>query len=333
MRKGLTLVELLVVLAILAAIASSVAVSADGMGFRAKVEEARRQGEAMRDAIRRSDGLSLAADMGMNPHEFSSGALGLLASRAFRIGTQRLPDERLDGENPGHLRFAPLYREYRLDELRASTTNLESSALAALDAAVANDAALSNAWSQTRLGGGWRGPYCTAAVQDSETRLLKDPFGGFWDVRVMDGADLSGTAALTSCGGDQIPDSCAGADTNDWRNADMEFPFSATNAAVSLTVEVSLESSAESSKTVHVYCISPTLDVANEECSMRGHMAHAIVSATAAGGSETIRDGLAPGEWAVFAFTSDGETKFAPVRKVVLSSGSNKAKILLETNL
>lgn len=332
MRKGLTLVELLVVLAILAAIASSVAVSVDGMGFRAKVEEARRQGEAMRDAIRRSEGLSLAADMGMNPHEFGPGALGLLSSRAFRIGTQRLADGRLDEEHPGDFRLAPIYREYGLDELRLSATNVSASALAALDAAMAGDAALSNSWAQARLGGGWRGPYCTAALQDGETWLLKDPFGGFWDVRAMDGVGTSGTAALMSYGRDQIPDTSAGADKNDWRNKDLAFPLSPTNATVSLTVEVFLDPSAESSKTVHVYCVAPTLDLADEECTMRGLMAHATVSATSAGGSETIRDGLAPGEWAVFVFTSDGETKFAPVRKVLLSPGSNKVKILLETN-
>ena len=65
-KSGMTLVELLVVLVILASVAVSVAVSSSGMLERTRVDRTAAQGEVLRDALEAHDGLSIVSDLGIS---------------------------------------------------------------------------------------------------------------------------------------------------------------------------------------------------------------------------------------------------------------------------
>lgn len=329
-RSGMTLVELLVVLVVLASLAISVAVSSSGLVDGAKAERTRRQGEAMRDALTRAEGLNLARDMGRMPDPAQPGELGLFVSRAFRRDVQRIDGADagpLDPDNPGDLRFAPVYRQYGLLELKDSITN--NPARFSDFAALFNVAAISNLWSGATIGGGWRGPYCTAAAQDEETLLLLDPYGGCWDF-TADGAMRS----LVSYGLDRMK---AGgtAGTNDWRNVDLTFAVCTTNDTGELLIEVAFPEDVENAATnaVSAYCIAPCLHSESENLEADGVTCRMLPASFkyggGAGGTVAVH-GLSSGTWAVcLAAKTDGADYVAPVRIVTVGQGMVKFRATL----
>lgn len=331
MKKAFTLIELLVVLAIMAAIATSVALSTSGMMDRARRDRAMLQGEAMRRALICTDGLNAAADMGMNPCDFKCGSLALLASRTFRVNTAYREDGAIDDSSPGDLRHAPLFRGYDLVALKNSSTN-SPSALAALNDILREHQDISNHWAAAKICAGWRGPYCTELRPDETTRLLPDPFGGWWDARNL--ADASGTFAIISLGQDLLPESDASADANDFRNADIVLPVSPTNGTISVFAELQLPGDSAAG-TAQLYCLSAQLDPGATDkdlvCLMRGKL---LSCETAVSGSTcycTIADGLNPGPCAFFAFLENASTHLAsPIAITNLSGGTNKVRLKLD---
>jgi len=329
-KSGMTLVELLVVLVILAGLAVSVAVSSSGMLDRSRVEKTRMQGEAMRAALTRVDGLNLACDMGRMPNPAQPGELALLVSRAFREDVQHAEGDEgpLDANTAGDgaLKFAPLYREYTMLELKSSITNNPAN-YALLDAFLAK-ATVSNIWRMATVGGGWRGPYCTACAQDGANQQLPDPFGGLWNF-AEDGALLS----LVSYGSDRLSDADTAAETNDWRTADLKFPVCVTNDTASLSVEWD-PSALSSTGTVLVCCLAPRLNIDLEEdgdgiCKMTPAAFASAVGMSSGGGISL--EGLSPGNWCVFIGVDAGENGIyaAPVRAVSLQTGPKTVRFNL----
>ena len=323
-HKGLTLVELLVALVILAALATSVAVSASGMADRANVERAVREGEGLRDALTRREGLNLACDMGMDPGDFAPGELGLAVTRTFRINGQRNADGTLDADNPGDLRHAPIFKEFALIDLKNSVTN-HAAEIADLNNLLVERQSISNEWAAVKIGAGWRGPYCTAVRQDVETRLVRDPFGGWWDAKRL--GDGSGAFGVVSYGGDCLPETDVNAQANDWRAADVVIPVCATNSAVSLQVELTLPENTVGN--VRLYCISPRLDSANVDqnliCTMRGRLAYFELPASGETLTSVLTGELGTGAWAVFACVAGGANPLVSrVSTLYLHTGINK---------
>ena len=334
-RGGMTLVELLVVLVILASLALSVAVSSSGALDRARTEKARRQGHAMRGALAGADGLDLARDMGRMLDTAQPGELALFASRTFRRDARHRvgEDGPLDPDRPGDLRLAPLFRAYSVAELRSSVTNVSAEA-ATLNACFAVPA-VSNLWSGASVGAGWRGPYCAEAEPDADTCLLLDPFGGFWDFT----AEAS-MRTLVCYGMDRLGDGTSSVDTNDWRNLDIRFPVCPTNDTGELDVVVDFPSDdgAAATNTVTIYCLAPQLhaeDACLESDGVTCRMlpaafrAVSVPAAASAGGMVTI-GGLAPGTWAVFPHAQVGGGHYAaPVRPVTVGRGRSRVRFTL----
>ncbi len=331
-RNGMTLVELLVVLVILASLAVTVSVSSSGMIDRARVEKARRQGESMRDALTREDGLNLACDMGRMPNPAQPGELALLVSRAFRGDVQHKNGESgpLDADTAadGALQFAPNYRQYRMLDLKRSITN-KVPEYAVLDNLMKH-ATVSNLWSAASVGGGWRGPYCTACSQDDDNWQLPDPFGGLWDF-----ANDGDMMTLTCYGSDQLAETDPDADINDWRTADIHFPVCPTNDTASLHVKWVLPGDMTSSTgAVFVCCLSPRLSTAHERdadgfCMMTPA---AFASASGLSGADGITvEGLSPGNWGVFVGIDSGKDGVysAPIGVVPIQKGRKSVKFIL----
>ncbi len=328
-KKGMTLVELLVALVILAAIATSVAVSTSGMTERANVERAVREAEGLRDALTRRDGLNLASDMGMNPNDFTPGMLGLAATRTFRINEQREAEGTLDADNPGDMRHAPIYREYALIDLKNSVTN-HAAEIAVLNNLLSERQSVSNEWAGVKIGAGWRGPYCAAVRQDEETRLVRDPFGGWWDAKRLD--DGSGSFGVVSYGGDCLPMTDVNAQTNDWRAADIVIPVCATNSAVSLEVELALPENTTGN--IRLYCISPRLDTVGADsdfvCAMRGRLAYFELAASGETLTSVVSGELGTGVWAIFACVTGGANPIVSrISTMHLYTGTNRVRMNL----
>ena len=338
LKRGMTLVELLVVLVILAGLATSVAVSSSGMLDRARTERAVRQGEAMRDALTRPEGLNLAFDMGRMPDPAQPGELSLLVSRNFMYNAQRIDSLSagpLDVESNGTLRRMPLFRQYDIATLANSVTG---TSLAAEFKAFTNGLnAAGSRYKSMTIGAGWRGPYCTAVAHD-ENGLLPDPFGGYWDISAA-----GGMTRLVCYGQDRLSDVDVSADTNDWRSADIVVPVCPAQAAVSLHVEARQSSPDAAAVGVLVHCIAPRLDANLFEtdsdgvpcCKIVGQYACAAkktLSVTAAGDSVDMsqEDGLTPGTWAVFLCATNGPNSMRAGRTVELRPGRNMVRFQID---
>lgn len=338
LKRGMTLVELLVVLVILAGLATSIAVSSSGMLDRARTERAVRQGEAMRDALTRPEGLNLAFDMGRLPDPAQPGELSLMVSRNFKCDVLRidnLPAGPLDAERVGTVRRMPLFRQYDIATLANSVTG---TSLAAEFKAFTNGLnAAGNRYKSMTIGAGWRGPYCTEVAQD-ENGLLPDPFGGYWDI-----STAGGMTRLVCYGQDRLPDIDVSADTNDWRSADIVVPVCPTPASLSMHVEARQAASDVAAVGVRVHCLGPRLN-ANlfmtdsdgvQCCKIVGQYACAtnkVLSVTEAGDSLDMSqdDGLTPGTWAVFLCATNGRNAVRAMRMVELRPGRNMVRFQID---
>lgn len=313
--SGMTLVELLVVLAILAGLTAAVMTGAAATREKGRYDQTTRDAEAMAEALTRADGLSLISDLGLAPD--SAEALCLLFGA-------RLPAETVtpDPENPGEtvasvavldvpawaLRAAPL--------IPAATTPAYSDA----EIAAADAAAITNRFAAVTLGAGWRGPYCAGdalAADDSDPDnpipYVVDGFGGPWE---FDGE------TLVSRGRDRMVD--ADPASIDWRDRDRTFAVPAPAPTLSLTVEAEGDAAIQR---LHVFVHQPALTVGAASASVglacryyRFENADSVL----------LSEGLTVGERAVFvlAETASG-TQSAPARRVLLRPGANSVNLNL----
>jgi prepilin-type N-terminal cleavage/methylation domain-containing protein len=150
-EAGLTLVELLVTLVILAGLMTIASISTATTRERYRVEKTARTGQAIIDALNRSDGLSFISDLGRPPADIDE--LKFLFSQ--------------DNGAP------PLLPLYTLHPLTIKNPDLPMPSI-------------TNNMAMPELGAGWRGPYCDAAALDSGS-ALRDGFGGEW---AFDGTNL-----------------------------------------------------------------------------------------------------------------------------------------------
>lgn len=141
-ETGLTLVELLVVLVILVGLMTAASVSTAGLRERHRVETTARAGQAVVDALNRSEGLSFVSDMGWLPG------------------------------NPDELAFL-FVRNHDADFPRAYTQHT-------LTIPNIPDVRVTNNMAMPVLGTGWRGPYCDTVKLDADF-VLRDGFGGEWE--------------------------------------------------------------------------------------------------------------------------------------------------------
>jgi prepilin-type N-terminal cleavage/methylation domain-containing protein len=148
---GMTLVELLVTLVILAGLMTVASVSTATLRERHRVEKTERTGQAIIEALNRYEGLSFVSDMGRPPVDTDE--LKLLFSR----------DNGADDPAPAYA--------------------LHESVIPDLDPSVRH---ITNNLAMPVLGAGWRGPYCETAALDGGL-ALRDGFGGEW---AFDGTNL-----------------------------------------------------------------------------------------------------------------------------------------------
>lgn len=162
----MTLVELLVALVILAAVATSVAVSSANLLDRSRVEKTVRQGEAIAAALERSDGLSIVSDLGPVFDFASADPTARNARNLARLNyliSDSAPSEveTADGEIislSSVVKKAPRHKVLTTDLIPTNFPALVGRVVTA-----AQLAALTNSLPSVSLGCGWRGPYCEIA--------------------------------------------------------------------------------------------------------------------------------------------------------------------------
>ena len=159
-NSGLTLVELMVTLVILAGLLTAASVSTATFRERHRAEKTASIGRAIVDALNRVDGLSFVSDMGRLPA--SADELKYLFAQ------------------DNGLAALPAYSQHAL-------------AFSGLPIA---DSHVTNNFAMPTLGAGWRGPYCdTAAAALGADGALLDGFGGEWsfdgEILVSFGRDQS----------------------------------------------------------------------------------------------------------------------------------------------
>lgn len=317
--RGMTLVELLVVLVILAGLTAAVMTGAAATREKGRYEQTARDAEAMAEALARPDGLSLVSDLGFVPD--NANGLCLLFGA-------RLPHETVteDPEHPGEMLTNVTVHDipaWRLLEsaLIPETTTPQYTAAEVAPAA----SAITNRFESVSLGAGWRGPYCEGRALDADDSdpnnpipFLRDGFGGLWE--------FDGTA-LISRGRDRLDDALLlDADAIDWRDRDRTFAVPAPAPTLSLTVEAEGDAVVQ---LLHVFVHQPALTVGATSASVglacryyRFENADSVL----------LSEGLTVGERVVFvlAETASGAMA-APPRRVLLRPGANAVTLPLHS--
>ena len=325
MRKGLTLVELLVVLAILAAIATSVAVSSASAVDRGRVDKTIRQGEAMRDALEREDGLSLTSDLGQIFDITTTDDASRNAVNLSRLGYLWSPSNRYEtavenGDNATQISPFKELPRYRLLPFEFIPTNFAS--LAGIS--VAKIGALTNAMARTcglssSLGAGWRGPYCRERNVMNADFELRDGFGGLWE------CETSPTNfVLVSRGQDREADGTSA--NKSWQEEDRLFQVGVLEPA---TLVVSLAEEPDDLMRLHVFVYAPQVEIAPGASTLASLSVNTTwVAATNSPSLSTTR-GISVGERVVFAFAETVD-KCIPARPrhVVIKPGVNRLENL-----
>lgn len=315
----MTLVELLVVLAILAGLTAAVMTGAAATREKGRYDQTTRDAEAMAEALARPDGLSLVADLGLAPTD--ANALCLLFGA-------RLPRETVteDPEHPGEMLTnvtvldIPAWRTLQAPLIPTAT---EPAYNAAEIAAVA---AITNRFDVVTLGAGWRGPYCTGNALDADDSdpdnpipFLRDGFGGLWE--------FDGTT-LVSRGRDRLDDALRPAgEPIDWRDRDRSFAVAAPAPTLSLTVSTEGDAAVQR---LHVFVHAPALTLpATPTATPTVGLAcryHRFENAD----SVLLDEGLTPGERVVFALAETvSGAMAAPPRRVLLRPGANAVTLPL----
>lgn len=328
-NKGMTLVELMVSLVILAMVATSVAVSSANLIDRARSEKTCRQGAAMVEALERSEGLSIVSDLGPfldvstqdddMRNALNLGRLGYLFSRSARRMTAIIDEE--VSETSSVMKNAPFYRTLFRDLLPTNFSAVVGRTLS--DIQLAN---LTNALGSVSLGCGWRGPYCSKRSIADGDGLLRDGFGGLWR------CETSPTnMVLVSRGRDRSADHLRAAVP--WQDEDRIFEVSTPAGGISLDVSVDESGIAEGERVgrIHVFVYAPVFtvpDTDDSETSIQLGCTHT----TADGVSAQIVSGLSAGSRVVFVVAEtvrieDGAfARFhaAQPRRIILKKGVNQ---------
>lgn len=325
MRKGLTLVELLVVLAILAAIATSVAVSSASAVDRGRVDRTIRQGETMREALEREDGLSLTSDLGQIFDVTTTDDASRNAVNLSRLGYLWSPSNRYETavENGANatpfsaFKELPRYRQLAFDFIPTNFT-----ALTGVSAAKA--AALTNAMAKTcglssSLGAGWRGPYCRERNVMNADFELRDGFGGLWE------CETSPTNfVLVSRGQDREADGVSA--NKSWQEEDRLFDVGVLKPA---TLVVSLKEEPDDLSRLHVFIYEPHVEIASGASPLAALSVKTTWVAATNSPSLSATRGISVGERVVFAFAETAD-KCIPARPrhVVVKPGVNRLENL-----
>ncbi len=249
-RSGMTLVELMVVLAILAAVLTTVSVSTIASRDRQRVEKTQRQGRAMVEALTRTDGLSFISDFGRLPQTIDE--VKWLCQRAIFNSTSTIHE-------------APLYQ--LLPIWRANTAS--STGAVSLKTFIGSSNSVKTALEAAHLGAGWRGPYTSAVVLQTETEedktesRLCDAFGGDW---VFEEGSGTTDAQLISYGRDQLKDD-AGQERS-WQDSDQRFAIHQAQISQQVELAVSLTWGEEQLASASIYYFEPTLIGKNTSYSM-----------------------------------------------------------------
>ena len=332
LKQGMTLVELLIVLTILAGLVTAVSVSSASMQDRRRANETERQGTAIADAWSRSEGLSFVSDFGEAPNDI--GKLQLLFRKDYAgkleiNGTQQAkrPDV---GLKASLIRQAPAFTL-----LTAKVTDLPPANDTSLAGALPTTNLTLNNLPPVTLGGGWRGPYCTEKLPLSAD-VATDAFGGAWHLQSEDGTDVSTQAqagkapvTLISYAADRMKDGIPA--PTDWKNRDRRFVLKAPNPT--LSVDVDIDSSVDVSKlTTYVYVYGPkvTWPAIGAAADTNPTVALQCVGYAFPSNTSGLVSGkeLTIGQRTVFIWSksTDGTYYYIPPRTMNLTSGNNTLK-------
>lgn len=323
MKKGMTLVELLIVLVILASVAVSVAVSSSGMIDRARMEETRRQGEAMQSALERADGLSIVSDLGPLFDTETLDDAERDAKNLARLGYLFCPSNFFEitvgeGAEVTHSTVFKVVPPYSLQECELLPTNF--AAQAGIPAGLESRfASVTNGLGGVSLGCGWRGPYCRERVRDADG-LMRDGFGGLWEC-----AATSTNCLLISRGQDRAEDGTS--TTRNWKEQDQLFEVRTGTGLVTLAVsldENSMEGDSAISN-IYVFAYAPKLTIDNT-ADDRASVGIDTVCRRFPNASSAIVDGLSMGERVFFVVGEDAESRFYAARpqRMILRPGVNE---------
>ena len=316
----MTLVELLVVLAILAGLTAAVMTGAAATREKGRYDQTTRDAEAMAEALSRPDGLSLVSDLGFVPAD--ANALCLLFGA-------RLPHETVteDPAHPGEMltnvtvHDIPAWRTFEAPLIPETTEPTYNATEITAPAA-----AITNRFDTVTLGVGWRGPYCTGNALDADATdpdnpipFLRDGFGGLWEFN---------GATLVSRGRDRLDDALrAAGEAIDWRDRDRSFAVSAPAPTLSLTVRPEGDAAVQR---LHVFVHQPALTLPATPAAAPTVGLACRYYRFANADSVLLAEGLTLGERVVFALaeTASG-TMAAPPRRVLLRPGANAVTLPL----
>ena len=316
----MTLVELLVVLAILAGLTAAVMTGAAATREKGRYDRTARDAEAMAEALARPDGLSLVSDLGFVPAD---------ANGLCLLFGARLPHETVteDPAHPGEMltnvtvHDIPAWRTFEAPLIPETTEPTYNATEITAPAA-----AITNRFDTVTLGAGWRGPYCTGNALDADATdpdnpipFLRDGFGGLWE---FDGA------TLVSRGRDRMDDALQpDAQAIDWRDRDRTFDVSAPAPTLSLTVKPEGDAVVQR---LHVFVHAPALTLPSTPAAAPtvglACRYHRFENAD----SVLLSEGLTLGERVVFALAETASGAMAaPPRRVLLRPGANAVTLPL----
>ena len=326
-RRGMTLVELLVVLAILAGLAVAVGANVTAVRERERTGRTERDGRAMAAALRQAYGLSLVSDLGRAPT--SAEELCLLFGNAF---LREPPAEDALGNllpvASAAVAALPAYA-VRTSDLPPAPAFSATGPADYVAAELTSFAGFAARFPKVSLGAGWRGPYCEGSALDTEAAsddasvavpILRDGFGGRWEAET----DATSGLLLVSRGRDRTEDADGAAVA--WQDRDLTFPVGAPG--VSLAVRAKTSDGAAVTK-LHVFVWQPEFTVPET-----GNPTVALACryyAAANADSLTAAEGLTHGLRAVYvcASTAAGGALAAPPQYLLLRPGVNALSLTL----
>ena len=342
-KSGMTLVELLVVLVILASVAVSVAVSSSGMFERTRVDRTTAQGEALRDALEAHDGLSIVSDLGISYFCAIQTAMTNTVDGTDTALLNLLFDYRHPREITVEVEGAEPVTDTIIKEVAAYQTRAFTNTYATLLSGIVTNATLRtkmlDKWfggtaAAPQLGGGWRGPYCAAKVLDSD-RILRDAFGGAWRFSTNNVSRSAFAFSLMSLGRNRAE---GGADWPDEdRLIDVRSPAETTLAVTGVPPD------GAAAQSLHVFYFEPEVTftanaVLEEDVGLRAVFRGSSTLSCALGDTDLNGEyAITPGSRLLFAVAVDSESGdkayVAPPRMILVRPGANQLNLsLIEVN-
>jgi len=338
-KSGMTLVELLVVLVILASVAVSVVVSSSGLLERTRVERTTAQGEAMRDALEAHEGLSIVSDLGTSYFRAIQTAMTNTVDGTDTALLNLLFDYRHPREITVETAGSEPVTSTVVKEVAAYQTTSFTNTYATLLSGVVTNAALRTAmidrWfggssATPQLGAGWRGPYCAAKVMDTD-RLLRDAFGGAWRFSTNATSRSTFAFSLASLGRDREEGG------EDWPDEDRLFGVRPP-CDTTLTVTGVLPNGA-TAQSLHVFYFEPEVAftanaVREESVGLRAVVKGAPALSCSLGDADVNGEyAISPGSRLLFAVALDSDVNakayVAPPRTVLVRPGANQLDLPL----